>query len=102
PGFDRCIIVEGEINALSLATVVDDWTIISPGATTQFCKKPYLREYEKYDKIVIVADRDKAGAIAVIELKPLLLKNTHDVRHVLIDKDFNDWLVQNGPEGLRE
>ncbi len=100
PGKTGCIVVEGEINALSLATVVTDWTIVSPGGASEFNK--YLTEYKKYSTIVLIADKDPAGAEAIIKTKPLLLKHTHDVRHYLIDpnKDLNDWLVKDGQEGL--
>lgn len=104
PGKRACIIVEGEINAISLAQVVDSadgYTIVSPGSASEFASKKYLPEYASYSKIVVVADKDRAGAAAIIKLKPLLLKTTRDVTHVLVDKDFNDRLVQDGQEKLR-
>ena len=88
-------IVEGEINALSLATLQPPFTICSPGSASDLNSRKYFPEYYKYDKFIIVADADTAGLAASINLKETLLKKTHKVRIMLLETDFNDLLTGN-------
>lgn len=93
-------IVEGEINAMSLAQCLDGYSIVSPGGSTEFDKK-YLQYYIAYDKIFIVADKDSAGAKAVINLKSLLTTYTPYVKYWLAEQDINEILVKYGQEEVR-
>jgi DNA primase len=99
------IIVEGELNALSVAEAVDWADVVSPGGAGDFAShrlKEDLPNYLKYQTILIVADADKAGAIAVIELASALRPHVSDVRIFLMEEDANDILVNHGKEKLRE
>lgn len=88
-------IVEGEMNALSVAEAVDS-TVVSPGSATNFTK--YLPYFKKFDKLVIVADRDNAGTLAAMELQNQL---ESEKKVILMERDANDWLVRYGRKGLK-
>jgi len=93
--YRKVYVVEGELNALSVAQAVPD-SVVSPGSATNFAK--YLPYLSKYDKVVIVADRDNAGTLAAMELSSQLEK---DKKVVLMEKDANGWLVHHGRESLK-
>lgn len=99
-------IVEGEINAMSIAASLVDSDICSPGGVSEFgmSKKTeaFLTEYAKYDKVVIVVDKDAPGVLAAIELKSSLLKRVSDVGVVLMERDANEIYCNEGPEAVRE
>lgn len=104
---DVLLVVEGEINALSVSQVV--WhgiNVCSPGAAVNFYSKAAdknLPIYAAYDKIVLLVDSDRAGAMAAIQLKANLAGLGHkNVVIRLMDKDANDILVQNGTEELKK
>lgn len=94
-------IVEGEINALSLAACYPPFDVVSPGGAATFAAKKYLNFYKKYDRIVIIADADSAGLKAAIELKTEALKWTPKVIVSLVEEDANDLLLRGGKEGVR-
>lgn len=98
------IIIEGQLNALSLAEVGVSATVVSPGAATDFKKINHLPYYCVYNNIVLVLDNDAPGALGAIELKAQLLKFP-EVKNVLIklvDKDANDILQEKGSIALKE
>jgi DNA primase len=94
-------IVEGEINALSLAACYPPFDVVSPGGAATFAAKKYLNFYKQYDKIIIIADADSAGLKAAIELKTEALKWTPKVSVVLMEHDCNDILQSGGISKLR-
>lgn len=104
PENDTLVIVEGELNALSLAACELPINVCSPGGSGDFYSKSMSKEltyYEKHTKILIVTDKDKAGAIAAIELKARLLGRVPAAIQ-LVEKDFNDLLQEeNGKEKIR-
>lgn len=92
-------IVEGELNALSLALIAPG-AVVSPGGASEFCSQKYLQEYKKYSTIFIIADNDRAGYEAVVKLKGMLLRHTPKVHAHLMEQDFNDILVERGLAGV--
>lgn len=99
---DLLWIVEGEINAMSLREVELNDDIVSPGPVTDFCRNSYLTQYEGYDKVVIVVDKDAPGAKAAIKLKAKLVQHTPEVHIELLERDLNQILCDDGREGLRK
>lgn len=99
------IIVEGEINALSLVEAMPDQAVISPGGSGDFYSKvneKYLPTYLKYENILLVVDHDAAGAIAGIKLKSKLAQYTTRVKISLWKDDSNSLLEKHGKEALKE
>lgn len=101
-------LVEGEFNAMSLALLEPPMTVISPGGAGDFYSSRGSRGLEAYASgfvgvIHVVVDADAAGAQAAIETKAKLITlGCPDVRIHLMEKDFNDILVQDGKEALRD
>ncbi len=65
------LIVEGEINALSIRAAVPDIAVCSPGGAGDFASANGLKSlpyYLSFQRQVLVADEDAAGAMACIEL----------------------------------
>lgn len=103
----RLVLVEGEFNALSLAALEPACDVISPGGAGDFYSRSGERALENYAKeyrqVEIVVDADAAGAQAAIEAKAKLVTfGCSEVKIHLVEKDFNDILVQNGKEALRD
>lgn len=105
-GSSRLIIIEGEINAMSVARVVPDVDIISPGGSGDFSSSIARKEVaalHPYQETVVVVDKDPAGARAAIELNSLLLCNNHaNIKIELWEQDANDILVNHGTEALKQ
>ena len=100
-GQTRLVIVEGELNALSLASVPGNYDIVSPGGCGDFKTERYLSYYlTGYDKYVIVVDKDAAGLSAAIATKALLLKHSPYIDVRFMDEDYNDVLVNQGRQQL--
>lgn len=105
------VIVEGELNAMSLGTAFQgEVGIVSPGAASNFYSDwGHLPFYHLYDKHVLLVDEDRAGALAAVNLAKELQKRSKDVQCVLMRKqkdgglgDCNEILQAQGPLGLRE
>lgn len=97
----RLIIVEGEINALSLKFEIANCDIISPGSATSFTDNTMLSSLPtlaKYANILICVDEDVAGLSAALKLKELLKHDVLSVTINLMEKDFNQLLVDYGKE----
>jgi hypothetical protein len=99
-------LVEGEFNALSLGLLELNTDLVSPGGAGDFYSRrgnKDLRSYGAYLRINLVVDADAAGALAAIETKSRLITlGCPDVRIHLVEKDFNDILVEQGKEALRD
>lgn len=99
------VLVEGEFNALSLASLEGSAAVISPGGAGDFYSRTGQRELEKltkYETIHVVVDDDAAGAQAAIETKSRLITlGAQDVRLHLVKVDFNDVHTKEGKETLR-
>lgn len=103
-GTPLLIIVEGEINALSVVSLNLDISVMCPGSAGQFNlnkSKIPLQQFKIYDKIILVADKDSAGTQAVIKLKKDLINYNPDVQINLVSQDYNEILVTNGKEALK-
>jgi len=102
---DTLIVVEGQLNALSIQQAGISNTIVSPGAATDFTKISNLPYYKPYSSIIIIVDGDPAGTKAAIELKATLIAwdRSTKVGIYLADKgrDANDILQKDGPEGVK-
>lgn len=99
PENDTLAIVEGELNAMSLAACGLPINVCSPGGAGDFYSKSMSKEltyYSRHARILIVTDKDKAGAVAAIELKARLLGRSN-VTIQLVEKDFNE--LYQEPEG---
>lgn len=95
------VICEGEINAASIARVCPDYAVCSPGGTSHFKREDYLNFYLRFDTILIVCDKDVPGAVACGELWGLLKSKGKEAKTLLMAKDANSVLVDNGEEALR-
>ena len=98
---DVVVVVEGEINALSLeqGTGLEQHTICSPGAASEFTR--HAPEFLRYKQIILVLDNDAPGIAAGWQTKELLLKAGKRVKLMLVEEDFNDLLQRGGPELVR-
>lgn len=97
---DTAVVVEGELNALSLHTAIGDlYTIVSPGAASNFTNNTSI--YVRYTTVYVIVDKDVAGVIAGLKLKEELLKLKKRVQLVAKEKDYNQTLQDSGVEGLR-
>lgn len=99
------IIVEGEINALSIITVIPGINVYSPGGVTSFYDRTMtnnLSVFSGYASIYLIADRDVVGLVAVLKLKELLKPYCSDIVTKLMDEDANHVLCEYGQEALKE
>lgn len=95
------IIVEGEINALSLHSQITHIDIACPGSASSFTDATMLSvlpDLVEYATILIVVDADVAGLTAALKLKELLQQNVLDVTIKLLEKDFNELLIDHGKD----
>lgn len=107
PNARKLLVIEGEINALSARAVLQESEvdILCPGGAGDFYSKHMennLSFFKDYNSIKLVVDSDKAGAIAGIKLKSLLTKINPKTDILLMERDYNDILVHDGPEQLRQ
>lgn len=96
-------IVEGEINSLSIAEVVD-WDVCSPGSASCFNSDNlarYLSDFKRYSSIIVILDKDSAGSKALIEAKSYLLYKVPFLTFFQIAPDANEILVTHGKEALK-
>lgn len=97
-------VVEGEINALSVALAYPEWDVCSPGSASMFNAdnlSKYLTVFKEYSNLVVVLDKDAAGLKALIEAKAFFLYKIPFISYVMMRPDSNDVLIEKGPEGLR-
>lgn len=104
-GYKRAILVEGEINALSLFACEVPWDIHCPGSASNFSDSTAvysLPMLSRYESILLLADDDEAGLKAVHSLNKLLAGKVLDLAFKLMPTDCNDVLVNYGKEALRK
>ncbi len=105
-GNDELIVIEGELNALSLARARPDLDIVSPGGAGDFYSKRTLSTdtplYRRYKRIICIVDEDAAGAAAAIRFKSHMVQYGLAVTIKMMKKDANDLLVERGLDGLKE
>lgn len=93
---DTLAIVEGELNALSLASVNPPFSVCSPGSASDFSEKLISQEasfFLTYKRFLVIVDNDKAGLEAAIRLKKALLKSTPYISIIPMRRDANELLV---------
>jgi len=93
---DTLLLVEGEINALSIRKVNSKVSLLCPGSATDFstATKKYQNEIKRFKKVIVTADKDTAGAKAVINALKVLRHLGVGLRHHLWTKDANDLLIE--------
>lgn len=92
------IVVEGEMNVLSIGYSNPNYNVISCGGVNGFQK--HLDFYRKYDKIVLIADEDLAGLEATLLTRLDLLEMGKEVSIKLMKDDANTILIRDGKETL--
>lgn len=95
------LIVEGEINAISIGLLLPTFDIISPGGVGNFTDNQMISQLNKleyYDTIIICVDEDAAGLQGALKLRQLLVKKDFSCEVIinLMEKDFNQLLVEYG------
>jgi hypothetical protein len=92
------VIVEGELNALSLRAGWNHCDIVSPGSATNFGSKEaeLLSLAGQYDKVIIWTDDDSAGISAVWHVMPVLINRGIKTTCITQELDANDILVKHG------
>ncbi len=105
PGNRQAIIIEGEINALSVASLGLPIDIYCPGSAGQFKLNKAdiaLTKLADYDTLILIADKDTAGISAILKLKKEIIEYNPGVVLRLMSPDYNDILQQYGKEGLKQ
>lgn len=95
-GCKSLAVVEGELNALSLAAIQPPFDVCSPGSCVDFSEK-LLEQNSKffsgYTRFRLILDKDLPGLNAVIKFKGLLLQHTPYVEVILMKRDCNEMLI---------
>lgn len=96
------VLVEGELNCMSLKVSIPDcpWTIASPGSASNFSTA--LEFCLQFPTVVCIIDRDPAGVAAGLSLKRKLTRCNTQVHLIALEKDLNDTIQDEGPEGVRQ
>lgn len=105
PGNKKAIIIEGEINALSVSSLNLPIDVYCPGSAGQFKLNKSdidLTKLADYDTLILVADKDTAGVSAILKLKKEIIEYNPGVELRLMSPDYNDILQQYGKSGLKE
>lgn len=102
PGSSKhLVIVEGEINCISLHNCVyGEFKLCSPGSASNMMQ--FIKYYLQFDVITIIADKDASGVVFGSALKEHLLKSGKKTNLIVLEKDFNDVLVQDGEEAVKQ
>lgn len=103
-GGDTCVLVEGELNALSIAKACPELSVVSPGGAGDFNSKRLKRHLHSlvlFSTIIVVADDDRAGHEALILGASYLSAKGFQVRTMRMAPDANDLLCK-GDEGREE
>ena len=106
-GHKDCIIVEGEIDALSLYEAgIENVVSVPNGATLNTNNLDYLDNCIDYftdkEKIIIAVDKDEAGQALQTELIRRLGAEVCFIVDLKECKDANEYLAKYGPEELRK
>ena len=106
-GHKDCIIVEGEIDALSLYEAgIENVVSVPNGATLNTNNLDYLDNCIDYftdkEKIIIAVDKDEAGQALQTELIRRLGAEVCFIVDLKECKDANEYLTKYGPEELQK
>lgn len=100
PGsYPDLLIVEGEINALTVYLMRPDLKIISPGGCNDFLRYKYY--YLEYRNIFLAHDADQAGTLGALKFRDEMKALGKRVHLVPLSKDYNDILTMDGEIALR-
>lgn len=96
-------VVEGELEALSLAAAQLGWDIVSPGSAGQFASPALVRSCLRYDTVLIAVDNDGPGIKGAQDLASALVAKVPKLVVIYKDKerDFNKVFCEEGAPGLR-
>jgi Toprim domain len=98
---NHLVVVEGELNALSLYdSDIGDYTVCSPGSAGEFMR--HMATYKSYKRVTLILDNDAAGLLHGLQTKEVLLKAGIWASIVLMKKDFNQILQDDGEEAVRQ
>jgi hypothetical protein len=95
-------VVEGQLNAMSLAHSCDTVATMSPGACTDLSKYESVKYCLQYDSICIIVDKDPAGVVGGLELKKALLKHGKRIVLLPLEADLNDTYIQGGKDAVNQ
>jgi hypothetical protein len=101
------IVVEGELNALSLIQAYPEATIVSPGGSGHFEGKHTRKWLNRLvqqciiERIIVIADEDIAGAKAAIDLMSEVRHTNKTLLWKLMKRDANQVLQEDGRDALR-
>jgi DNA primase len=91
---------------MCIAEAFPEWDVLSPGSVADFKKVSFSRFLltivRYYRTVIVVTDKDGAGTEAAICTKGLLLNKAPNIHIVLMSKDANEILVNDGKNKLRE
>lgn len=94
------IIVEGELNAITLHNVAyGDFKICSPGPASDFMR--HIKYYSQFQRITIFADHDAPGVVFGVQLKNHLLSLSKRVNLITLTTDFNQTLQDSGEVAVK-
>lgn len=97
-------IIEGEINALSVATAAPDLRVVSPGSAGNFKAQEdsIVSEIQKSDRVVIWCDDDQPGLTALMETAALARGLGKDTSWIFCAQDANILLECTGAYSIVE
>jgi DNA primase len=98
-----CVVVEGELNALSVWECIQDYDVICPGGCGDIQSAPqkHAQVFKAYERIEVYTDEDAAGAAAAIRFKAGLLPLVPTINIHLLKRDFNDELQEEGKDAVK-
>ena len=104
-GYDTCVIVEGEMDALSYHEAgIHNVISVPNGATLNHNNLDYLDNcidyFEDKEKIILAVDADEAGIALQTELIRRLGAETCYLTNFVDCKDANEYLIKYGKEDL--
>ncbi len=104
---EALVIVEGEINALSLhhsleGVLLPKRSIVSPGSASEFQRHLDTILTIVCKTAIVVVDKDPAGVAAGVELKRELMKHGKRVQLIACDRDINQMLQDGGKQEVQQ
>lgn len=102
PDSKSLILVEGELNAISLRVAYPNHKVViaSPGSCAEFSR--HYKEYLNFQYICIIVDYDNPGVGHGLALKQRLLKDKKNVELIAMSPDYNDILQSSGVDGVQK
>lgn len=102
-GVSVLAVIEGELEALSLAAAELEWDVVSPGSAVLFTAPALLKHCISYQTVIIAVDNDGPGIKAAQDLAAGLVDRVPKLVVLYKDKerDFNKVLCEQGVSGLK-